>query len=151
MWRSAERESYLTADKHKKTGPDLWSELKLDVIWNDSGATDIITHNSVVWIVQLWTADLCSRLVILISDDCIAVSLLAGSDPTCCMCSQEGRQKDLICQMASQRAGNCKNRESCQTVTLSLNSYLIGFKPDLMFSVTSAPFSLLGLKLWPLH
>lgn len=36
MWRSAECESYLTADKHKKTGLDLWSKLKLDIIWNDS-------------------------------------------------------------------------------------------------------------------
>jgi len=32
---TAERESHLTADKHKKTGLDLRSKLKLDVIWND--------------------------------------------------------------------------------------------------------------------
>lgn len=36
MWGSAECESYLTADKHKKTGLNLWSKLKLDVIWNDN-------------------------------------------------------------------------------------------------------------------
>lgn len=63
MRGSAKSESYMTAEKHKKTRLNL-DKVETGRHLEGQLMTDIITHNSVVEIVLLWISDLCSWLMI---------------------------------------------------------------------------------------